>query len=80
MHPIDDYAMLQRRHEELRRQAEYERMARAADFKKRTNQQLPWNFANWLGVHMVKWGQKLEQFGTPKELQPSSTLHQKSNL
>jgi hypothetical protein len=87
MHSIDHYDTLRRGREELLRQAEQERMARAALLKRKTN----WTFhrsalirltnaaarlvlrtqvrrkekvANWLGIHLVRWGKKLERFGT----------------
>lgn len=63
MHSIDHYDTLRRGREELLRQAEQERMARAALLKRKTN----WTVrkgANWLGIHLVRWGKKLERFGT----------------
>lgn len=77
MHPIDHYVTLRRGQEELLRQAEYERMVRAAKLEKWTKQQHHRAFANWLGTHMVKWGQKLEQFGTHKAFEsfPSAPHH-----
>jgi hypothetical protein len=63
MHSIDHYDTLRRGREELLRQAEQERMARAALLKRKTN----WivrKVANWLGIHLVRWGKKLERFGT----------------
>ena len=71
MHPIDQYTTIKRGQEELRRRAEYERMVRAARLKRRTHQPVHREVANWLGVHLVRWGQKLEQFGMHKPLQPS---------
>ena len=69
MHSIGQYETLRRGREELLRRAEYERMARMATLKKWTKQRYHREFANWLGTHMVKWGQKLEQFGTQQRLQ-----------
>jgi hypothetical protein len=54
VHPTDHYDTLRRGREELLRQAEQERMARAALLKRKTN---------WLGIHLVRWGKKLERFG-----------------
>jgi hypothetical protein len=71
MHPIDQYTTIKRRQEELQRRAEYEKMVRAARLKRRTHQCVHREVANWLGMHLVRWGQKLEQFGMHKPLQPS---------
>ena len=71
MHPIDYYETIKRGREELLQRAEYARMVRAARLKRGTNQKFHREVANWLGVHMVRWGQKLEQFGTHRPLQPS---------
>lgn len=64
MHPIDDYETLRRGREELLRQAEQERMARAVWLKRKTNWAFHRKIANWLGIHLVRWGKKLERFGT----------------
>jgi hypothetical protein len=63
MHSIDHYDTLRRGREELLRQAEQERMARAALLKRKTNWTVR-KVANWLGIHLVRWGKKLERFGT----------------
>jgi len=77
MHPIDHYATIRRGQEELLRRADYERMVRKAiRNNRRTNQKTYQRFVNWLGCHMVNWGQKLEQFGTSRKLQPTASLHQ----
>jgi len=73
MYPIDTYAMARIRQEELLRQAECARLLRTARLQAKSNWRLRQQYANWLGTHMVKWGQRLEQFGTGKELQPSSS-------
>jgi hypothetical protein len=64
MHSIDHYDTLRRGREELLRQAEQERMARAALLKRKTNWTVHREVANWLGIHLVRWGKKLERFGT----------------
>lgn len=73
MHPIDHYATLRRGHEELLRRAEYERMARKATSGKRTNWKFHRKVANWLGIHLVRWGEKLEKFRTFAKRQPAPT-------
>jgi hypothetical protein len=71
MHPIDQYTAIKRGQEELCRRAAYERMVRAARLKWRTLQPVHREVANWMRVHLVRWGQKLEQFGMYKLLQPT---------
>jgi hypothetical protein len=65
MHPIDSYKMGQMRQEELLREAELERLVRAAMHHR--SQRFHRRWANWLGVHLVRWGQRLESFGTVGE-------------
>lgn len=70
MFPFNEYSMIRQRQEDMLRQAERERLLRSV----RRSGQLHRDLANKLGIHMVKWGQKLEQFGTFKTLQHSSSL------
>ena len=72
MHPIDHYETIRRGHEELLRRAEYERMARKAKIEQGMNRNIH-KAANWLGMSLVSWGEKLEQFGTFSEVQHSPT-------
>src|SRR5947208_7397499 len=71
MYPMETYEMARIRQEELLRQAECARLLREARLQSQSNRRLHQHYANWLGTHMMKWGQKLEQFGTGKGLQPS---------
>ena len=71
MYPFDTYFMARVRQEELLQQAERARFLQAV--RSQSNWRLRQQYANWLGTQMVKWGQKLEQFGAGKELQPSSS-------
>ena len=64
MRPIDQYDTLRRGREELLRQAEYERMIRAASFKERRQPQLLRSIASWLRTQLLSRGHKLEQPGT----------------
>jgi hypothetical protein len=72
MHPIDNYETLRRGREELLRQAEYERMARKAIIEQRMNRNIH-KAGNWLGMHLVSWGEKLEKFGAFAKRQPTPT-------
>ncbi len=70
MFPFDEYSIIRRRQEDLLRQAECERLLRTLQ----RSEQLHRTLALWLGTHLVKWGQKLEQLGTLKNLHHSSSL------
>ncbi len=70
MHPIDRYETIRRGHEELLRRAEYERLARKAMIEQRMNRNIH-KAANWLGMRLVSWGEKLERFGSFSEAQHS---------
>jgi hypothetical protein len=72
MHPIDHYNTIRAGHEELIRKAEYERMVRKAMVKQGMNMNIH-KAANWLGLRLVSWGEKLEQFGTFSDVQRSQT-------
>ncbi len=61
------YVMNLRRHEELLREAEYERLVRTVNRRQQGKWSFPRQWANWLGTHLVKLGQKLERIGTLRE-------------
>jgi flavodoxin len=63
MHPWINYRMAQDRMEELLREGEHMRMVRAATLEHHDGRRFYRRWANWLGTHMVRWGQKLEDFG-----------------
>jgi len=71
------YVMNLRRHEELLREAEYERLIRAAHPRQQGNWKFPRQCANWLGTQLVRLGRRLERFGTFRETQltPSPSPH-----
>ena len=72
MHPMNNYETIRRGHEELLKRAEYERMARKAIIEQRMNRNIH-KAANWLGIHLVSWGEKLEHFGTFSKVRHSHT-------
>jgi putative methionine-R-sulfoxide reductase with GAF domain len=72
MYPINNYETIRRGHEELLKRAEYERMARKAIIEQRMNRKIH-KAANWLGIYLVRWGEKLEQFGTFSKVRQSHT-------
>jgi len=72
MHPIDHYETIRRGHEELVRRAEHERIARKAMVEQGMNRNIH-KAVNWLGMHLVSWGEKFEQFGAFAKRQPTQT-------
>ena len=75
MHPMNNYETLRRGREELLRQAERERMARAAIRKQRRQRKFSREFANWLGAHLVSWGYRLEQLGVSEQGKRPVSIH-----
>lgn len=67
MFPINDYAEFQKRQAELLKQAEIERLLRKAESARPGKLRLPRQGAFWLGIHLVRWGEKLEQFGSSEK-------------
>ena len=77
MHPWNNYRMAQERLEELLREGEQMRLVRAAMLQQSDGRRFYRRWANWLGIHMVRWGERLEDFGTLGETcsaQPHSSL------
>ena len=72
MNPIDHYETIRRGREELLRRAEYERMARKAKIEHGMNRNIH-RAVNWLAIHLVSWGAKLEKFGAFAKRQPTPT-------
>ena len=70
MHPIEHYETIRRGHEELLKQAEYQRLARKTMVEQRMNRNIH-QAANWLGIRLVSLGEKLEQFGSFTETRHS---------
>jgi len=79
MHPIDHYETIRRGREELLKRAEYERMARNAIMKHRVKKNIH-QVANWLGMHLVSLGEKLEQLGAFAKRQPTPTTRKRVDI
>ncbi len=73
MYPNIHEDTLRRGREELLRRAEYERLVGQEMLKQGMNQKFRRKAANWLGMHLVSWVEKLKQFGTFAERQPTPT-------
>jgi len=73
-HPVlhhYNYTMYRRRREELMREAEHERLVRAARLQQRRKGGPHLKYAGWLGDHLISLGLKLERFGTLSQARPS---------
>jgi hypothetical protein len=78
MHPWNNYRMAQERMEALLREGEHMRMLRAVTLEQHGGPRFYRRWANWLGIHMISWGQRLEDFGALEEAcsaQPHSSLY-----
>ena len=60
MFPINDYAEFQRRQAQFIKKAEIERLLRQAEGDKSGTMSVPRMVAFWLGLHLIKWGQRLK--------------------
>ena len=64
MYPLYSEMMSQQQRQEMLQRAEHERLAMAVQKPERADGQFHRLWAFQLGSTMVKWGHKLEQFGT----------------
>ena len=63
MFPNDrDLIVYRERYKELLREAEQERLIRAAGLRQPGSRRLRRTAAGWLGAQMVKWGRKLQRY------------------
>lgn len=64
MHQFYSEVLSQQRRLEMSKQAERERLAMEAQRPERSTMPFHRSWAQQLGSNMVKWGRRLEQFGT----------------
>jgi hypothetical protein len=76
MFPLNDYTVFQRRQAELLKRAEIEQLFQQAESD--GSETLPRRGASWLGILLVKWGQKLERFGTSNHRQSAASTSERS--
>lgn len=79
MYPMNDYAAFQRRQAELMKQAEIERLVRKTESDRSGALKLSRRGASWLGMHLIKRGQKLEHFGTSDNRQCTASISARSS-
>lgn len=59
-----DYLIHKEKYQEMIRAAERDRLLQLAKCHKTGQPSLHRNLAAWMGVQMVKWGSKLQQYGS----------------
>ena len=59
-----DLLFRQEQYKDLLREAEQERLIRAAGLRSPVNWRLHRKVAEWIGAQMVRWGCKLQRYGT----------------
>ncbi len=69
MYPTNHYAAFQARQAELMKKADIERLLREAKDDRPGTLRLSRRGATWLGIHLVRWGQKLERLGASESCQ-----------
>ncbi len=79
MYPMNDYAALQRRQADLMKKADIERLLREARDDRPGTLRLSRRGASWLGIHLVRWGQKLEHFGSSDNRQCTASISARSS-
>ena len=60
MHPIDSYPTISRGLEQLRKEAEHERLRRVARLRRLGKLSSLRGFVAWIDSHLLRWGQKTE--------------------
>lgn len=56
---------MQEKYKDLLREAEHERLIQAAGLRQPGGWALLRKAIGWIGVQMVRWGSKLQRYGTP---------------
>jgi hypothetical protein len=59
-----NFLLVQEHYKEMLREAEHERLIRAAGLRQPGNWRLRRKIANWIGARLVSWGWKLQRYGT----------------
>ena len=71
-----DFLVCQEQYKDLLREAECERLIRAAGLRQPGNRRLHRKVAGWIGTQMVRWGWKLQRYGTtPPPCCPQAARH-----
>ncbi len=78
MSPYRDYLVQKEKFQDLIREAEQDRLLQIAKLQKAGQWRLHRNLAAWIGIQMVKWGSRLQHYGSVSAAAAStSTAHTK---
>jgi chromosome condensin MukBEF MukE localization factor len=58
------FLVCQEHYKDLLQEAEHERLIRAVGLRQLGNQRTHRKIANWIGAQMVRWGYRLQRYGT----------------
>ena len=73
-----DYLVQKEKYQDLIREAEQDRLLQIAKLQKAGQWRLHRNLAAWIGIQMVKWGSRLQHYGSVSAAAAStSTAHTK---
>ena len=79
MFQTNDYAGFQSRQAQLIKKAQLERQLRQAESNKRGTVSLSRMVAYWLGLHLIRWGQKLKRMSAPHDRQHTTSISTRSS-
>jgi hypothetical protein len=68
-----DFLVTQEQYKDLLREAEHERLIQAAGLRQSGSWRLHRKVAGWIGARMVRWGRKLQSYGTTPPLAQSDS-------
>jgi len=76
MSPYRDYLVQKEKLQDLIREAEQDRLLQIAKLQKAGQWRLHRNLAAWIGIQMIKWGSRLQHYGSVSAAAAStSTAH-----
>jgi hypothetical protein len=70
-----EYLMQREKYQDLIRAVEQDRLVQAAKLQNAGQRGLHRNLAAWIGVQMVKWGSKLQHYGSVPTATSTSAAH-----
>jgi hypothetical protein len=59
-----DYLVQKEKFQDLMREAEHERLLQIAKLQQASQRGLHRNLAAWVGIQLVKWGSRLQHYGS----------------
>ncbi len=70
-----DYLVQKEKYQDLIREAEQDRLLQIAKLQQAGQRKLHRNLAAWIGIQMVKWGSRLQHYGSVSAAASTSTAH-----